>query len=409
MHTEICKWYSGADSPVLFMIDDFANVWIDANINGQIDLEEDWGYGKNIENSSFKFLNEVILKDYPDIKVTFFTTVGVRAGMIENSPIKSVSKMINCDIQTKNFFREVNNNPKFEIAYHGTTHGKAGDKADEFKQEWETFASAAEAVETINRGREVYKQVFGDYPSGGKYCGYKANQFSDESIDMTDFLWWCRFWNRGLTEDRNCNIGGKDFNPLSNFDIKTFGRNNVIDIPSTLYGGMFTGILNPDIRNIKGIAKLVLRKYLTAKKLKEIRYLLENKLVISIQEHISPISNMMRESDGWARQTPNIFDDEKSLKYIFNFLKGKNVWYCTGTELAEYYYIRENTEIVWVGNNLFMINYTGEKNIINRVISITFNRDNINKIVLPDSSIIFGHNNIFNITVMNGNYEVIRN
>jgi hypothetical protein len=405
---EICKWYNNANSPVLFMVDDFANVWIDTNGNGEVDLEEDWGYAKNSKNSSFNFLNEVILKDYPDLKVTFFTPVGVRAGMIKNSRIKTISKMINCDVETKSFFKSVNDNPKYEIAYHGTTHGKACNNVYDFKQEWELFNSLDEAVKTINMGQEVYKDVFGYYPLGGKYCGYKINEFSDKSIDNTDFLWWCRFWNKGLIEDENCIIGGMDLNPLTNLDIKIFGVNNVIDIPSTLYGGLFTGIFTPNIKTIKGIAKLILRKYLINKKLKEIQYLLKNKLVISIQEHISPTTNVPHESEDFGRQTPNIFDDEKSLKYIFNYIKDKNVWYCTGTELAEYYYMRENIEVLWEGKDMFKMNFPKEKTIINKKISITFDEDSIKKVVLPSGINIGCQNNIFNITVMDGSYKVIR-
>lgn len=408
MKIEICKWYNNATSPVVFMIDDFANVWIDANGNGEIDLEEDWGYAKNNESSSFNFLNEVILKDYPDIKVTFFTPVGIRVGMIDDSPINAMSKMINCDMRTKNFFKSVNNNTKYEIAYHGTTHGKAYNNANDFKQEWELFNSLEVAVETINKGQDVYKDVFEHYPKGGKYCGYKINQFSDESIDMTGFLWWCRFWNKGLIEEKNCIIGGMDLNPLTNLDIKTFGENKVIDIPSTLHGGLFTGIFAPNLKTIKGIAKIILRRYLIYKKLKEINYLLKNKLVISIQEHISPASNMPRESDGWSRQSPNIFDDEKSLKYIFNYIMDKNVWYCTGTELAEYYYMRENIEIVWEGKDIFKINFSNKKNITNKKISITFNQENIKELILPSGINISCHNKIFNITVMDGSYKVIK-
>ena len=408
MKIKICKWYNNANSPVLFMIDDFANVWIDTNGNGEVDLEEDWGYAKNSENSSFNFLNEVILKDNPDLKVTFFTPVGLRVGMIENSPIKSISKMINCDMETKSFFKSVNDNPKYEIAYHGTTHGKADNTPNGFKQEWELFNSLEVAVETINNGQEVYKDVFGVGPKGGKYCGYKINQFSDKSVDSTGFLWWCRFWNKGLIEDKDCIIGGLDLNPLTNLDIKTFGESNVIDIPSTVYGGIFTGIFTPNIKTIKGIAKIILRKYLINKKLKEIQYLLKNKLVISIQEHISPESNMPHESDGFARQSPNIFDDEKSLKYLFNYIKDKNVWYCTGTELAEYYYMRENVVVVWKGKDIFKINLPRDKNIINKKISITFDEHNIKELVLPSGINIASHNNIFNITVMDGCYKVIR-
>jgi len=408
MKIEICKWYNNADSPVLFMIDDFANVWVDTNDNGQIDIEEDWGYAKNSESSSFRFLNEVILKDYPNVKITFFTPVGVRVGMIENSPIKLVSKMINCDEETKDFFKSVNDNPRYEIAYHGTTHGKVGTTAYDFRQEWELFNSVDEAIETINKGKEIYKDVFGEYPKGGKYCGYKSNQFSDKSIDMTGFLWWCRFWNKGLIEEKNCAIREMDLNPITNLDIKTFGQNSVIDIPSTLCGGLFTGIFTSNIKTIKGTAKLILRKYLINKKLKEIQYLLKNKLIISIQEHMSPLSDMSPESEGWARQTPNIFDDEKSLKYIFDYIKDKNVWYCTGTELAEYYYMRENTEVVWEDEDIFKINFSTEKNIINKKISIAFDEDNIKEIILPSGINIVGDNNIFNITVMDGSYKVIR-
>ena len=126
MNISICKWYNNAVSPVLLFIDDLANVWVDVNGNGEIDMEEDWGYGKNGENSSFRFLNEAILKDFPYVKTTFFVPVGIRCGMIEAPEIKSISKFINCDEETKAFFKAVNDNEKFEIAYHGTTHGKPG-------------------------------------------------------------------------------------------------------------------------------------------------------------------------------------------------------------------------------------------------------------------------------------------
>lgn len=175
LEISICKWYNNAASPVLFFIDDFANVWVDANGNEIIDLEEDWGYWKNHKNSSLTFLKEVILKDFSSIKTTFFTPVGVRVGMIEAPKIKITSKMINCDEETKNFFKNVNEQESFEIAYHGTTHGKVGITRNDFKQEWKLFKTIDEAVETINKGKEIYKDVFGCYPKGGKYCGYEVN------------------------------------------------------------------------------------------------------------------------------------------------------------------------------------------------------------------------------------------
>jgi len=161
MNISICKWYNNALAPVLLLIDDFANVWVDTNGNGIVDLEEDWGYAKNGENSSFRFLNEVILKDFHDVKTTFFVPIGIRVGMIQEPKIKSISKMINCDEETKAFFKSVNEHEKFEIAYHGTTHGRVGKTRNDFRQEWKLFKSVNEAVETINRGKEIYKDVFG--------------------------------------------------------------------------------------------------------------------------------------------------------------------------------------------------------------------------------------------------------
>jgi len=391
MNISICKWYNNAISPVLFFIDDLANVWVDTNGNGIVDLEEDWGYEKNGENSSFKFLNSVILKDFSYIKSTFFVPVGIRVGMIENAKIKSTSKTINCDEETKGFFKGINDDDKFEIAYHGTTHGKAGKTRDDFKQEWELFKSVDDAVGTINKGKEIYKDVFGYYPKGGKYCGYKTNEFSDESIDETDFLWWCRYYNKGLLND---------LNSLTNLDIKTFGNNQVVDIPSTLNGGLFTGVFNPNKRPLKRIAKILLRNYLLKKRRSEIDFLLTNNLVVSIQEHISPAR------DDEERQSPNIFDDKQSLRYIFNYLKNKNVWYCTGTELAEYYILRNNIKFIKVNNSAFNLKYTGKRALCNMIISIKIDCENA-IIIEPNGRKINGYNGIFNIHVTDGLYKIV--
>ncbi len=401
MNIHICKWYNNAVSPVLLLIDDLANVWVDVNGNGKIDLEEDWGYGKNGENSSFRFLNEVILKDFTYVKTTFFVPVGIRAGMIQSPEIKSISKIINCDDETKAFFKAINDNTNFEIAYHGTTHGKPCKTRNDFKQEWQLYKDINDAVRTINRGKEIYKDVFDCYPSGGKYCGYESNDFSDESIDKTSFMWWCRFYNRGLTKQKNCSIGGSDFNPITNFDIKTFGINSVVDIPTTLNGALLTSIFNADKRTLKGNIKIILKHYLINKRLKEIDFLLKNNLIISIQEHISPAR------DDGRRQTPNIFDDADSLKCIFNYLKNKNMWYCTATELAEYYILRNNVHIRAISENEFKVNYIGTKEIKNKIISIKLHMKNVT-ILQPDNRIIKGNNGVFNINVEEGLYKVVK-
>lgn len=335
MKGEVYKWFNNADSPVLFMVDDLANVWVDVNGNGEIDPGEDWGYAKYSENSSFRFLNDVILKNYPYIKVTFFTPVGVRAGMIENPAINSILKMINSDDEAKQFFRSINDNPRYEIAYHGTTHGRVGKTSCDFVQEWETFSCLEEAEDAINKGKEIYIDVFGEYPRGGKYCGYASNEFSDESINNAGFTWWCRYWNGEIIDSPGCRTGGNVRNSLENLDIKVFGSNKVIDIPSTVSGALLTGILNFDMYTIKGIGKKLLKKYLIRRKLEQIDFLLKNKLVISIQEHIAPAR------DDGRIQMPNIYNDRESLKIIFEYLRDKNVWYCTCSELADYVIFRD--------------------------------------------------------------------
>lgn len=343
---EICKWKYGASSPAMFMIDDLCNSWVDVNGNGTIEPEEDFGAAFGKENSSIHFLENEILKNFPKVKVNFYVPVGKRIGMLLNSPIKMYSAPINDSEESKEFFRKVHNNPNYELSYHGTTHGEVFEDAKDQKQEWECYESLEEAIETINEGKEIFKEVTGEYPKGGKYCGYIGDKYGDLSINDTNFLWWHRFWNKGI-ESPNYNpiYDGKELNPIKAFDVVEFGKNNVIDIPSTISGGIFNLDSNTKIKRfIKQILKFVFYK----RAQKQLDFLLNNNLVISIQEHICPAR------DDGKRQGPNIFDDKKSLIQIFKYLSKKNVWYCTGTELAEYYYIRKNI-IIKPEDNGFVI------------------------------------------------------
>jgi hypothetical protein len=324
------KWKNNANSPVLFFIDDLANKWVDINNDGKIKPEGDWGYTGFDENGAFHFLEKEILSVNCKIKTTFFVPVKKRANIITDSEIKSISEPINETDKSKNFFKTLHNDERFEIAYHGTTHGVPGKAAKDFIQEWLSYKSLDEALATIKRGKEIYKDAIGVFPNGGKYCGYISNEFSDESIDKSGFKWWCRYYNRaaidGCSKTEFC---GRDKNPFSSFNVKFFGKNKVVDISTTLLGNLLNSVFRPG-KGIKGILKKILKPLIILWKLKKIDYLLKNNLIISIQEHISPSME-----DG-KRQMPNIFDDKESLKTIFMYLKKKNVWYCTGSELAEW-------------------------------------------------------------------------
>lgn len=391
---KICKWKYNANSPVMLMIDDFCNSWVDSNGNRKIDLGEDFGAGMYSKNSSMRFLEENILKYFPEVKVNFYVPVGKRIGMLLNSKIEMYSAPINETDEIKDFFNNIHHNPKYELSFHGVTHGQVFEKAKDQKQEWECYNSLEEALKTIENGKEIFKDVTGEYPKGGKYCGYIGSVFGDKSIEKSGFLWWHRFWNRGIEGGYSEDFCGKETNPLKAYDVTEFGENNVIDIPSTVDGSLFN-IKSYSL--IKRIIKLIISPYISYRKKLKLNFLLKNKLVISIQEHICPAR------DDGKKQTPNIFDDKKSLLKIFNYLKNKNVWYCTGTELAEYYYLRKNIKIVNNENKFSFDLKEITKEIKNMEITLFFDKK-YEKIILPNKLEIKIKNNIATISVLNGNY-----
>lgn len=394
---KICKWKYNAMSPVMFMIDDLCNSWVDSNRNGKIDLGEDFGAGMRTKNSSFLFLEEKLLKDFPWVKVNFYVPVGKRIGMLANAPIRMYSAPINANAEIKKFFKSIHDNQKYELSYHGITHGKVFDKAKDQKQEWECFNNLEQAIATIDRGKNIFKDVTGEFPKGGKYCGYIGDTYGDQSIDKTNFFWWHRFWNRGI-EDLNyeTKFVGNEKNPLKAYDIQEFGENKIIDIPSTVNGAAFS--LKSDSK-IKSLIKKILSFYFIKREKSKIDFLLENKLVISIQEHICPAR------DDGKIQKPNIFDDLGSLQQIFSYLKSKNVWYCTGTELAEYYYLRKYLGIVYKDDKFEFDMKKIKKDIINKIISLEV-ENNVLEILAPDCKVYKKDNGIITVPVMEGNYII---
>jgi hypothetical protein len=398
MKIEICKWKGNCDSPVMFMIDDLANVWVDLSGTGEVELGEDWGYAQRSENSSIAFLESNILNEYPEIKVNFYVPVGKRVGMISDSSINMYSNTIDENEGVKLFFQKLHQHPNYELSYHGTTHGEVYPEAKDFRQEWECYTSLSEAVNTIEKGKDIFNNAVGELPKGGKYCGYKAGKYGDESIVSSNFIWWQRYWNKGIESgEKQADIGG-EFNPLLAYDITEIGNSSVIDIPSTLAGNLFNNHSNS---KVKSLIKSLLWPIISIKRAKEIDFLLNNKLVISIQEHISPARN-----DGKI-QTPNIFTDKKSLLYIFRYLSKKNVWYCTGTELAEYYLLRKHTKISVIDNCSFelLLDQKTLPFILTNKHQLTYKFPAGSKtITQPDGKKLCVQNNIATLDILSGYY-----
>jgi hypothetical protein len=351
----------------MFMVDDFTNVWIDLNGNGRVDPGEDWGHAMDDPGSAFRFLTEEVLKDLPSVKVTFFTPVA-RVPVIKDHGYDAHFAPINESERTADFFRSVHRDERFEVAYHGLTHGINGAKTEDFIHEWVAFGSLEEALQTIEKGKQIYFDVFGEYPSGGKYCGYEYNEFSDESIDRSGFLWWCRKWDRGQAETH--------------------------DITSTVYGALF------NVHGRNSIARALKRAGVLKRGKDEIDRLLDDKLVISIQEHLSPAR-----TDG-RRQTPNTFDDKEGLKALFEYLNSKNVWYCTGTELAEYVYCRENIRISEEETS-FSFDFASSKHIAAKHITLVIKDEKVQQIRTPSGDVVRGERGVFNLPIVPGRYELL--
>jgi hypothetical protein len=392
---KIAKWKNNADAPVIFMIDDLCNKWVDLNGNGKVDQGEDWGYAGNSENSSFRFLENKIMDRYPELKVTFFSPVGIRSSIIQNPSCDSYSAPINDNEEIKDFFRRVHSDERYEIAYHGLTHGIPGHRAEDFRQEWESFNSIEEAIGQIEAGKNIFFDTLGELPLGGKYCGYRHNELSDESIDKTGFFWWCRDFNRPQ----------QSVHYVKRNEPEYFGSNRVIDIPTTLEGNLFCANERKTLSDY--INRFILRPIKINRRLKKVEDLLSGRHIISILEHIAPSRT------DYKRQMPNIFDDLYDLYFIFDYLKEKNVWYSTCSDVANYYEIRENTRISNISDNYFHVEYKGRITDPELTIVMNDSRKLINRsvfIVSPDDDIVVGkrceQGYRFNIKVMEGIYRI---
>ncbi len=339
MKLEIAKWKDNAVSPVVFMVDDIANIAMKQSNSSSLQIGEDWGHYGRDKNSMWDFLSNNLLNKFPKIKTTFFLVTDKRVPMALGEEY-TYNKSIVEDKEFIDFLKYLNSNKNVELAYHGTTHGEAAINHEDFLQEWETFHTLEYAEEEINRGRELFKKALGVYPMGGKYCGYKEGNFGSDSIANTSFRWWAYHWD-GIIWDKE----SKD--SRYNYDLEF--NQGVIDIPTTVDGSTLS---------LRIFKRLFTRKYLKSLYMyiiknktieRHIESLYHNQQVISIQEHSSPYR-----TDGKI-QYPNIVSDIDNLNYIFTLLSKKDVWYATCTELADYFISRSNLKIVMEDNNAFKL------------------------------------------------------
>lgn len=330
MKVEKCKWKYGKQAPVMFMIDDFANKYMIDKLDGDY-VGADWGGRCKKTHSLYKFLEREIFLDFPYVKMTLFLVVGRREAFIANGK-PSVSRRIDENPEFATFLRELAEDERFEVAYHGYTHGKLLEKY--LTQEWLTFSSLEEANQTIEKSKGLYYGVTGKKFYGGKYCGYESNEFSDESISQSGFEWWCRHWDANILTHHNTGV--------ENLELEMFGE-RCVDIPSTVDGSLLS---------LRCISQFASRNYLRAlyylfKYGLTIERILDrlarNGQVINIQEHSSP----MREDE--KHQMPNLVDDIGNIRYMLRYLKKYDLWYATGHEIVEYWKTYQNTSVLLEG------------------------------------------------------------
>jgi hypothetical protein len=311
------KWLNAARSPVMLMIDDLTNAWHSRSGGDTWEPGGDWGGGLRRPNSMLRSLEEGLLQEFPAVKVTFFTVAGPISAYTDHQPF-TYAKPLDVDDESRRFFRSLAENPRYELAYHGFNHGTAGRRSEEFVQEWQGFSSLDAAVTQTRQGLAVFERATGSVPKGGKYGGWAYNAFAEDAIDACGFSWWCRDWT---PRDVSGTVAHGYYEP------QFFGRSLVVSLPSTVHGFFW----DP----------------------RQLDVLLDHQQVIAITEHIAPVR-----PDGRI-QTPNIVDDMGELYRLFGYLKRKDVWYATGSEIAAYVVARERTLIYDVTREGFSVRYDG--------------------------------------------------
>jgi len=361
------------------MVDDLANVWVRSRPSEGLHPGDDWGHHGWAKKSCLWWLENRVLAGFEDVKATFFVPVS-RVSMIQKHDYESHFGAINETPRVAEFFRRVHRHPNYELAYHGTTHGVSATKSTLFIQEWEAFQSLQEAVTTTRRGMELFREVTGEYPKGGKYCGYASNAFSDQCIDICGFRWWCRYNNRGQVPEGSEREG--DFEPAF------FGHHRIVDLPTTMHGHVLWPI-PPDACGARWLLA-VARKYVFRKRElhRQLNFLLANQLPILIQEH-----SARSRTDGLP-QTPNIVDDRHSLRTIFRKLGSRDVWYATCSEIAGYYRLRETCKLrMTETGNEFLVEDVTEEVDIELSIALSFAEHAIShvEIIAPDGKRYYGN------------------
>jgi hypothetical protein len=351
MSLRLSKWYNNYQAPSVLMVDDLNDVYIQQY---EASYKNDWGYLGQSKGSIYTFLEEKLLVDFPEIKMTFFVPYLKHNVVNENAKIEQKKHAIGEREEFTLFLKELIKQGH-EISHHGSNHGEYIDAnvvstVNNFKHEWELFDHVDKGVNVTKQGVEVFKKYLDFDVVGGKFCGYRSRENSLEIIDKCNFEYWC--------DKVNFNTGS--------YKEEIFGENKVLSFPTNFAGNAFVRLSYITGDRGKDKKKRMTKYFQFIYNLfqyKRLRDLYKNGEIMSIQEHISPAT-----SSGLTQST-NLVSDIESLRKIYTFFSEKSIWYATCKEISRYIYVRENCSLK-IENEILILEFNNYKKLDNLIVSI---------------------------------------
>lgn len=329
------RYYNNAQTVVTLMIDDFVPAAV--TTDGVIKPSNDWGYGYDNENSLYNYLEETLLKKFPEIKGTFFIPLKSHH-YIESNGYKILKKEY--DVEFTEFAERVKD--RFDFAFHGVRHTFVKEEDGHRKFIYEFNDITQVEIDNIKNELKSFESITGIKLTGGKFPGNRGNELAFNALSDLGFYWWT---HRKL-------FSVKDIDKVK---FITIGENEaVLDIPQTFTGDAFKKYFLWKGRKRQIIYKILKSAYSSFRNEKYLYSLYENKLPITIQEHFQNAT-----SNG-SRQTPNVFDDMDSLEKVYDLLRGGDLWYATANQLAHYVQSYNQIIINALDENTFELNYSGK-------------------------------------------------
>ncbi|NPD46736.1 DUF2334 domain-containing protein [Lentimicrobium sp. S6] len=320
------KYFNNHHTACSLMIDDVVPAAVSED--GEIGPHNDWGYLKDSKNSLFSFLMENLLIKYPHIKGSIFLPLESHLYI----PKDTKYNVFTADLDEEYIAFLKSKSEYFDIEFHGVKHTYN----DGAKLVFEFENIQQQDFKYISNKLDTFEKL-GLCFNGVKFPGYKYNSNALKFIENRSFFWVA------LEADM---INRKHQDNV----LKKLDKFDLINIPTNLSGDIFKP--SSYIKQLKRLIKNILLHRRDNSPEKYIKYLYNNKLPITIQEHFQ------NQIPNGKRQTPNIYDDIESLDKIYSYLQPLDIWYASCSQIAKYYDAYINTE-VYIKKYEFEIIYNG--------------------------------------------------